>query len=152
MKKSSVTLSFLLLLLLPWSAMAQQEKKTKSLLQKGNWLDFVIIKAHGYSESVHRYEVDVIYLKDKQFKIHAVVNSNNENGKKIDTVFILNTAQLSILENFYNHFQKNDFPAPKLVPAATGTTFSCTLDGETVTVESNSRYSLIEELLKAINN
>lgn len=148
MKKNNIILSFLVVLLLQLPVLAQQEKKTASLLQKNNWLDFVIIKIHHYAESVQRYEVDVIYLKDKKFKIHAIVNSNAGNAKKIDTVFTLNTLQLSRLEEFYNHFQKNNFPSPEVIIAATGTTFSCTVDGETVAVESKSKYSLIEELLK----
>jgi hypothetical protein len=150
MKKNSMRLTFIFLLLLQLPAFAQQKKKTGSLLQKSNWLDFVIIKIDQYTEVMKRYEVDVVYLnqKDKNFKIHAVVNSNNETSKKIDTVFTLSTTQQSILEDFYNHFQKNDFSVPKPIPATNNTTFSCTVDGETITVESKSQYSLIEALLK----
>jgi hypothetical protein len=150
MKKNRITLPFLFLLLLHLPVFSQQKKKTESLLQKNNWLDFVIIKIDRYAETMKRYEVDVVYLnlKDKNFKIHAVVNSNNETEKKIDTVFTLSTPQLSALESFYKHFQKNDFPLPKIMYAGSGEKFSCTMDGETVTVESKSEYSLIEELLK----
>jgi hypothetical protein len=148
MKNNNLRVLFLFLLLLQLPVFAQQKKKTASLLQKNNWLDFVIIKIDNYAELSKRYEVDVIYLKNKEFKIHAVVNSNDETVKKLDTVFTMNTKQLAILEGFYVHFQKNDFPLPKLILAATGTTLSCTVDGETVTVNSKSSYSLIEELLK----
>jgi hypothetical protein len=150
MKKNRIIIPFLFILLLQLPVFAQQKKKTVSLLQKNNWLDFVIIKIDRYAETMKRYEVDVVYqnLKYKIFKIHAVVNSNNETEKKIDTVFTLNTAQLSTLEDFYNHFQKNDFLLPKMIYAGSGETFSCTLDGETVMIENKSEYSLIEELLK----
>lgn len=148
MKKNKIYLSLVFLLFLQVSVFAQKTKKTESLIKKSNWLDFVIIKIDQNAEAGSRYEVDVIYLKDKIFKIHAVVNTKDETEKKIDTVFTLNTAQLSILEDFYNHFQKNDFPLPKSIVATNGSTFTCTVDGETLTVNSKSQYSLIEELMK----
>jgi hypothetical protein len=147
MKKNCIRLSFLFLVLLQFPVFAQQAKKTESLLKKNNWLDFVIIKIDQYEETQQRYEVDVVYLKDKNFKIHAAVNSNMD-IKKFDTVFVMNTAQLSILENFYDRFQRNDFLLSKNSIAGSRGTFSCTVDGETVTVENKSKYSLVEELLK----
>ncbi len=148
MKKYRALLSFLLLSLIHVSIFAQQKKEETPFLKNKNWLDFVIIKIDHHSEIDKRYEVDVVYLKNKVFKIHSIVNSDAKTEKKIDTVFTLNETHLKTLERFYDAFQRNVFPPSKLNSIGSGSQFSCTVDGETITISNKTEYSLIEELLK----
>jgi mevalonate pyrophosphate decarboxylase len=147
MKKNSIPLTCIFLLFLQLPVFAQEAKKNESAPPKNNWLDFVTIKIDRYKEVLIKSEVDVIYLKNKEFKIHAVVNLYNEPEKKLDTVFTLNTAQLAVVEDFFNHFQKNDFPLPKDIMEGSKEFFSCTLDGDTITLWNKSEYSLIELII-----
>jgi hypothetical protein len=147
MKKSSIRLTFIFLLFLQLPVFSQEGKRQESAVQKNNWLDFVTIKIDRYKEILIKSEVDVIYLKNKEFKIHAVVNSYKEPEKKLDTVFTLSTTQLSVLEHFYDHFQKNDFPLPKEDIEGCKEFFSCTVDGDTITLWNKSEYSLIELII-----
>jgi hypothetical protein len=147
MKRISIRLTFIFLLLLQLPVFSQETKKQEFAIQKSNWLDFVTIKIERYKEVMIKSEVDVIYLKNKEFKIHAVVNLYNEPEKKLDTVFTLSTTQLSVLEHFYDHFQKNDFPLPKEIIEGNKEFFSCTVDGDTITLWNKSEYSLIELII-----
>jgi hypothetical protein len=147
MKKSSIRLPFIFILFLQLPVFAQETKKIESSPPKNSWLDFVTIKIDRYKEILIKSEVDVIYLKNKEFKIHAVVNLYNEPEKKLDTVFTLSTTQLSVLEDFFNHFQEKDFPLPKETIEGCKEFFSCTLDGDTITLWNKSEYSLIELII-----
>ena len=80
-----LTLTLLTLSIL--TTIAQTKSIDKTLIEKLNRSDFLVIKVSHGAERYDRKEINVIYYQDSIVKIHSILKSNYSADKQIDTVF-----------------------------------------------------------------
>ena len=141
-----LTLTLLTLSIL--TTIAQTKSIDKTLIEKLNRSDFLVIKVSHGAERYDRKEINVIYYQDSIVKIHSILKSNYSADKQIDTVFTLNQLQLTKLNKFGNDFNNKNIVGDQIWLAGTRTFYTIILNGETMTFDNKEGYSLILDLLE----
>jgi hypothetical protein len=147
MKKNiSGLLTGILLLAFSPIVVFSQTKNQDTFLEKINYLDFLEIKISYNAERYKRNEINVIYLQNNSVNIHSILRSSSPSEKQIDTVFTLNSQQITKLEKFEGYFSKNTFPS-NVIFAGTKTNITIALNGVISSKENKNNYSLLLDFL-----
>jgi hypothetical protein len=142
-----IGLSLTLLTICSTTTIAQTKSIDKSLIEQLKWNDFLVIKVSHGAERYDRKEINVVYHQDSIVKIHSILKSNYSADKQIDTVFTLSGLQLTKLDKFGKDFNDKNIVGDQIWFAGTRTFYTIVLNGETLTFDDKSSYSLILDLL-----
>jgi hypothetical protein len=146
-RKYRIWLTLTLLTFSSLTTSAQTRSIDKTLVEQLQWNDFLIIKISHDAERYEREEINVIYHQDSIVKIHSILKSNNSADKQIDSVFTLSGLQLAKLDKFVKDFNNKNIIGEEIWLAGSRTFYTIIFNGETMTFDNKSGYSLILDFL-----
>ncbi len=123
-----------------------QPQRLEVFADRLTYYNYVTITIRYGAERYNRTEVNLIYRKGSEIKMHSIIK---EPSALIDTLFTLSGKQMMIIDRFYQDVRNDNMKPTETVYAGSRGCYEIIIDDKKYQLESKKDYSLFREISQA---